>query len=257
MNLGTNAVQAMPRGGTLTFSLRVAGAPDPELVPGEEFGSEKAVVLEVEDTGTGMDAETVARIFDPFFTTKEPGAGTGLGLSVVHGIVRSHGGIIDVRTHPGEGTCFAVYLPASARDRTDEPEDVPARGGTERILVVDDQEEVLVALSRTLRALGYEPVAAATAEAALSALDGEGADAALLDFDMPDMSGSALARQLRDRVPGLPVILISGSHQDEEPENLEGHRSLLKPVGRYELDAALREVLGGEPLIVPDDDAGA
>jgi CheY-like chemotaxis protein len=168
----------------------------------------------VEDTGTGMDAATLARVFEPFFTTKEVGKGTGLGLSLVYGIVTDSGGAIDVTATPGRGSRFAIYLP-----RVDSPVIAEAtgqapvvRGDGERVLVVDDEEAIVAVTSEVLKNLGYEPLGYADGNAALSAFQAapERVDAVIADEVMPGLTGTELARALRGSRPGLPVVLMSG-----------------------------------------------
>ena len=214
MNLCTNAVHAMAAGGTLRVTLAEAKFDaDRPLSHGTLLAGAYARLV-VEDTGTGMDAATLARIFEPFFTTKEVGKGTGLGLSLVYGIVTDSGGAIDVTATPGRGSCFAIYLP-----RVDSPiiaedagESPVERGRGERVLVVDDEEAIVAVTSEVLKNLGYQPLGCADGQAALSAFqrDPAGVDAVIADEVMPGLTGTELARALRGPRPGLPVILMSG-----------------------------------------------
>ena len=176
------------------------------------------VVLEVADTGSGIAPKVLERIFDPFFTTKEVGVGTGLGLSLVHGIVTGLGGAIDVATTVGKGSVFTVYLPRagdviaaskpqrSARNR--------GRGAavTSAILVVDDEESLVRLVTETLTEVGYTPVGFTASAAALDAFlaDPEQFDAVITDESMPGTSGSDLIRKMRAIRPTIPILLMSG-----------------------------------------------
>ncbi|HZF16491.1 MAG TPA: ATP-binding protein, partial [Steroidobacteraceae bacterium] len=214
MNLASNAVQAMPRGGTLRVALETATfdtarpATVGSIVPGEY------IVLRVSDTGTGIPDDVLEHMFDPFFTTKEFGVGSGLGLSLVHGIVTNAGGAIDVATKPGKGTTFTVYLRRTGiapERRADESPPLP-RGEGQRVLVVDDEEPLVRLATETLEHLGYTPVGFTSSTAALAAFraDPRRFDAVLTDERMPVMSGSALIREVRGIRGAIPVVLMSG-----------------------------------------------
>ena len=211
MNLCANAVQAMRAGGTLSVMLDHALAEAPcvsttQLAPGAY------VALAVRDTGTGIAPQVLERIFDPFFTTKEVGVGTGLGLSLVHGIVTDLGGGIDVHSRVGAGSTFTVYLPWHGSAQAAEAvHEAMAGGGGETVLLVDD-EEALVRLGEEMIAeLGYEPVGFTSSAAALEAFrEPERFDAVLSDEAMPDMTGSELAREIRGIRPDIPIVLMSG-----------------------------------------------
>jgi PAS domain S-box-containing protein len=215
MNLATNAVQAMPEGGTLRVSLDVSRA-DASRVPtvGVLAAASEYLVLRVADTGTGIAPEILERIFDPFFTTKEVGTGTGLGLSLVHGIVADLGGAIDVASIPGAGSTFTVYLPRSgdALDSSREQEVELPRGDGQRVLIVDDEEPLVRLATRALEELGYAPVGFTSSSAALAAFraDPQRFDALITDERMPGMSGSALIREVRGIRGSMPVVLMSG-----------------------------------------------
>jgi PAS domain S-box-containing protein len=207
MNLCTNAWQALPAGKGHVW-LR--------LFPSPAAGS---VRLEVEDDGLGMDDATQRRIFEPFFTTKQVGQGTGLGLSVVHGIVAHMGGSIKVRSHPGAGTCFQIDLPVAASDRTSAASEDPVveRGRGETILYVDDDEVVALTLEALMARLGYHPVRCAQGQEALGLLAQDpGRYAALLtDYNMPGMNGLEVAQMARALSPDIPVLMMSGYVTDE------------------------------------------
>ncbi|HEY3445656.1 MAG TPA: PAS domain S-box protein [Myxococcales bacterium] len=215
MNLALNAQDAMAGPGTLR--IRVAQAARPAGAPGPG-GEASHVLLEVSDTGCGMDEPVRARIFEPFFTTKPVGKGTGLGLSTVLGIVQQHGGHIRFDSEPGQGTTFQVFLPASPEgtpmDQLPQNPRVPAesKGGNETILLVEDNEMVRRTTAKILELNGYRVIAAASGEAALLASQAEpgGIDLLLTDVIMPGMNGKALYQQLRSVRPTVGALFMSG-----------------------------------------------
>ena len=213
-NLATNAIQAMPAGGTLRVALAIERAEAPRAATIGARAAGEYVVLTVADTGVGIAPEIVDRIFDPFFTTKEVGTGTGLGLSLVHGIVTELGGAIDLASTLGSGSTFTVYLPRSgdAPEPSDEKESELQRGDGQRVLIVDDEEPLVQLATRTLAELGYVPIGFTSSSAALAAFraDPEGFDALITDERMPEMSGSALVREVRGMRSSMPVVLVSG-----------------------------------------------
>jgi len=245
-NLANNAIQAMPTGGTLRIGLAVerAEAPKAATIGGREAGD--YVVLTVTDTGTGIAPEIVDRIFDPFFTTKEVGTGTGLGLSLVHGIVTELGGAIDVTSAPGAGSMFTIYLPRSgdAAEIVDEKASDLPRGAGQRVMIVDDEEPLVQLATRTLEDLGYAPFGFTSSSAALAAIraDPKRFDALITDERMPEMSGSALIREVRGMHDSIPIVLMSGflgATQGEADEVLQ------KPLSRRDFAASLARVLNG------------
>jgi PAS domain S-box-containing protein len=212
MNLCANAAQAMKSTGAITVSLDVVEKGG-SMAATSALASGRYVRLSVRDTGTGIPPQVLERIFDPFFTTKEVGVGTGLGLSLVHGIVTDLGGGIDVDSRPGEGATFTVYLPWSSSAAVPAPIEESLPNGTgETILLVDD-EEVLVRLGEEMIAtLGYEPVGFTSSSAALDAFRASPGrfNAVLSDESMPEMTGSELARAIRAIRADLPIVLMSG-----------------------------------------------
>ncbi|MGQ9713994.1 MAG: GAF domain-containing protein [Anaerolineae bacterium] len=245
LNLGINACEAMPEGGRLTFCTATVevsegeAAQDPALAPGSY------VLLEVADTGVGMDERTLQRIFEPFFTTKEHGR--GLGLATVYGIVRAHGGSIRVESAVGRGTTFRVFLPAAGErvERRLLPVlDTRPLGGQETILVVDDEEDVRGLVTRVLRAEGYHVLQAEDGQRAVEVLVQckDEVDLVMLDLIMPRMDGVETFRRLREIKPDARVLISSGYSPDLEGQALleEGAAGFLqKP---YDMDQVLRKV---------------
>jgi PAS domain S-box-containing protein len=253
MNLVVNARDAMPTGGRLTLATSSAelGAEWGERHPGVRPGA--FVALSVHDTGIGMDLRTMASCFEPFYTTKEPGRGTGLGLSTVYGIAQQHGGCVEVASAPGEGTTFTVYLPGV--DAAPEPERSTAvfkQEGRERILLVEDEAAVRSVTRDILLALGFKVVTAEGGAAAIELLDTRRPriDLLITDVIMPGLSGREIARQVRERYPGLPVVYMSG-YTDEvlaEHELLgKGATLLEKPFTAEALVRAIHTALAGAP----------
>ena len=214
MNLCANAVQAMKSRGTLTVTLDLSEEGCPRCAT-SVLSSAKHLRLAVRDTGVGIAPELLERIFDPFFTTKEVGVGTGLGLSLVHGIVTDLGGGIDVQSAPGAGSIFTVYLPWQDGSGVPTPPrlEAPAADGMGQTILLVDDEEPLVRLGEEMIArLGYEPVGFTSSQAALAAFRAEPDrfDAVLSDEAMPEMTGSELVRQMRALRPDMPIVLMSG-----------------------------------------------
>ncbi|MGD0014328.1 MAG: PAS domain S-box protein [Bryobacteraceae bacterium] len=212
LNLVVNARDAMPRGGKLTIataSTRV-GAPGSRGVEGLRPG--RYVTLAVIDTGTGMSQEVQSHLFEPFFTTKPTGKGTGLGLTTVYGIVKQAGGEIRVSTRPGHGTTFRIYLPAADDVEAEGVERAAdTLGGSESILLVEDDPEVRQIAVQLLTALGYRALAAESGQEALHLFrERSPVDLVVTDIVMPGMNGAELAEQIQALRPGTPVLFISG-----------------------------------------------
>jgi len=212
MNLCANAVQAMKSKGTLTVALDVVERGE-AVAATSRLAAGRYVRLAVRDTGSGIAPGVIERIFDPFFTTREVGVGTGLGLSLVHGIVTDLGGGIDVESSPGDGATFTVYLPwSSARAVATSIDAHVPHGAGETILLVDDEEALVHLGEEVIASIGYEPVGFASSAAALEAFreSPERFQAVLSDEAMPDMTGSDLARAIREIRPDMPILLMSG-----------------------------------------------
>jgi signal transduction histidine kinase/ActR/RegA family two-component response regulator len=263
MNLCTNALQAMPRGGTLTVALHLergaaSQAPSHGAVPTGE-----RLVLAVHDTGHGIGADVLPRIFEPFFSTRRAGpsadgfgSGTGLGLAVVHGAVADLGGGIDVRTAPGQGSTFTLWLPVAspgpravpAAARAGAPAGTAAGGQGEVVMLVDDEPALVALGEEMLAAMGYEPVGFTDPRAALAALqrDPQRFDVVLTDHVMPGLSGAELARALHALRPALPVLMLSGhiGLEDGARADLADLAAVLaKPLQRDDLARALRAAI--------------
>ena len=250
MNLCANALHAMGDSGTLRVALEPVDVPAERVLSQGTLAPGLYVRLTVADTGSGMDAATLARIFEPFFTTKEAGRGTGLGLSLVYGIVTDSGGALHVASEPARGSTFEIYLPraegraivATAVDAA-----VP-RGGGERILLVDDEEPLMVMTAEVLAQLGYEAMPFTDGRAALEAFEKtpDGFEVVVTDEVMPVLTGTELARRVRRIRPDLPVVLVSGYSGPILTQQALGagvSELLKKPVQSRELAAALARAL--------------
>ena len=220
MNLALNARDAMPDGGQLTIATRSATVTDGDMASSRVIPAGNYAVIEVTDSGTGMDAATQARAFEPFFTTKEQGKGTGLGLATVYGIVTQSAGHVLLKSAPGAGTTFEVYLPvvstAEGAVGRRVAKDAPQRGA-ETVLLVEDEPAVRAIARRVLERQGYRVLEAANGADALSVSAGHGSRIHLVISDavMPGMSGAEVTRRLQEERPGIKVLLMSGYTEDE------------------------------------------
>lgn len=258
-NLVANAIQAMPAGGELRIALEClslrAGrsATTGSIAPGEY------VVLTVADTGNGIAPEVRPRIFDPFFTTKEVNVGTGLGLSLVHGIVTELGGAVDVSSAVGSGSTFVVYLPRSgdvAEPRQGSSQGMPPRGSLQRILVVDDDPALTRLTSQLCAELGYQWIACTSSTEAARVFRNNPAhfDAVVTDERMPGLSGTALISELKAVRSDVPIIMMSGYLGDALVNRARAAGAmavLAKPVSKAGLAAALSEALAHHAGIPP------
>ena len=258
LNLTVNARDAMPDGGPLTvLAEEVAMGPgsEPRLKPG------LYIRLSVIDAGCGMDADSLARAVEPFYSTKEVGHGTGLGLSMVHGLAAQLGGGFSLTSSPGEGTRVDLYLPVADKAAAIQarPTTEPARSVGRRlsVLLVDDENIVRVATAEMIRDLGHDVEEAGSGAEALATLEsGLKVDVLVTDYMMPGMDGAALARRLEKSNPELPVLLITGyTGRTEEAVHLP---RLAKPFGRAEIAEALVNILDDAKVVrFPAKDRGA
>ena len=251
MNLCTNAAYAMRLdGGVLSVRLDQksidAKALHPDLKPGPY------VRLTVRDTGPGIDAKIIAQIFDPFFTTKKRGEGTGMGLSVVHGIVKKSGGAIMVASEPEKGTTFEILIPRIADEDLAGVQDVKMvsalRGGSERILLIDDEKYFLESVSQMLKQLGYKVDPRSDVLVALNLFrqTPDKYDLVITDQTMPIMTGYELAKELMRIRPGIPIILCTGFNETVSKEKAEAigiRKYVMKPIVSAEAAQIIRQVL--------------
>jgi signal transduction histidine kinase/HAMP domain-containing protein/ActR/RegA family two-component response regulator len=264
MNLAVNARDAMPKGGTLAINLSPLNIDDDYVKSHPEAHVGDFVRLRVADTGTGMDAATMARIFEPFFTTKEVGKGTGLGLATVYGIVKQHSGWIEVTSEVGKGTAFSVFFPASGQTtRVAKENSDPAafiRGGHETILIVEDESVLRELAHAILSDCGYRIIEAASGREALDVWErhqGE-IDLVLTDIIMPEgVTGLELAKKLLSQRPNVKIIFTSGYTVDDVSTDFlartNNARFIQKPYTRAALAKTVRQALDGKSVeALPD-----
>lgn len=250
MNLATNAYHAMEEhGGELKVSLKEIQLGEHELItPGMMPGS--YACLTVVDTGMGMDKEIIDKIFEPFFTTKEKGKGTGMGLSVVHGIVKSMNGVIQIHSEPGKGAEFHIFLPIVKSDFEKQKTQTndPILGGTESVLLVDDEKSIIALERQALNRLGYQVTSYTSSIEALEAFraNPDEFDLIITDMTMPKMPGDKFAAELIKIRADIPVLLCTGFSEPMTDEKIKffGIKGLLmKPIGINDLAKKIREVL--------------
>ncbi|MFH1135368.1 MAG: PAS domain S-box protein [Pseudomonadota bacterium] len=256
LNLGTNAADAMPEGGKLLMGIEntILG----EKYAGRHLGAQpgRYVLLTVSDTGRGMDKEILEKAFDPFFTTKEIGKGTGLGLASVYGIVKRHGGYIKCHSEVGQGTMFKIYFPALEQVETDDAADLvvkPLRGGSETILLVDDEEAVRGVAREALEKYGYQVLTASNGEKALEIFSSapKEIDLVVMDLGMPGMGGHRCIQELLRIDHAVRVLLASGySLEGQVMKSLEAGAAgyVCKPYNLSELLNRVRELLEDKRL---------
>lgn len=256
MNICANARHAMQeKGGTLEVRLEGAETDPDFALEYPDLKPEDYLMLTIRDTGHGMDRDMLERIFEPYYTTKEKGEGTGLGLAIVHGIVQNHRGRIRVTSEPGKGTSFYIYLPRAPRDAKSEMatanlERVP--GGRERVLLVDDEEDIVLILANMLTRFGYKVVSFNKSGDALNQFKAnpESFDAVITDMTMPEMTGMTLASRIKEIRSDIPVLLCTGFSEllpvDSFPDiGVDG--ILRKPIAMREMATTLRKVLDQKP----------
>ncbi len=253
VNLVVNARDAMPDGGTLTIETHTVELAEDGGRSVLDVPAGPYVVLVVRDTGVGMDDAIRARVFEPFFTTKQSGAGTGLGLATVYGIVKQSDGGIRVDSEPGAGTTLTVYLPSAGEAAPQHRRSSSPAGtmrGSETVLVVDDEPALLTVVSRTLRLAGYDVLSAANGFEALDIVENHTGTVHLLltDMAMPGMGGVELSRRLRSTRPGIKILFASGYADDASSDHADADLGfetafIAKPFGVEELTRTVREVL--------------
>ncbi|WP_158935634.1 ATP-binding protein [Burkholderia sp. S171] len=244
LNLALNARDAMPAGGA--FSIRTLVGP----VSGDDTRGSSFATIRVSDSGMGMAAEVVDRAVEPFFTTKERGKGTGLGLAQVYGVVKQCGGDLRIRSTLGSGTTIDLRLPLTAARTAAVPSvpkseetSVPVTSRTGPLLVIDDDEDVRVALAEMFRSAGYEVSEAESGAAGLRMLDEITPVLAVIDFIMPDLNGAEVARLARVKLPSLPIIFVSGYADTLALDEIGNATILRKPVGPEALLSAVDNAL--------------
>ena len=250
MNLCTNAVQAMPKGGVLSVTLERTDIDEARELAHGTLAPGPYIRLQVTDTGSGIPPAVLERIFDPFFTTKRVGEGTGLGLSLVYGIVADFGGAVDVETREGAGTTFTVWLPScgEAPARVVDAAGVLPHGNGEAVMIVDDERPLVNVAEEMLAGLGYEPVGFSSSADALAAFraEPERYDIVLTDETMPDLTGTDLAREIRRLRADIPIVLMSGysGPQLTERARAAGVSDILrKPLVSRDIAEALARVI--------------
>ena len=263
INLAVNARDAMPGGGTLAIRTSRTVVDKPVQRGAEVMSPGAYVLIEVTDTGVGIPKEVIGNIFEPFFSTKEVGAGTGLGLSTVYGIVRQTEGFVFVDSAPGQGAAFSIYLPSFPDETMTDDDLLPAAAeaaarstatgdlaGAGTVLLVEDEEAVRVFAARALRSKGYRVLEADNGECALDVISGgdETIDLIVSDIVMPGMDGQTLVRLVRQELTKVKIILMSGYAEDGLAGDHEGDpsiRFLPKPFTLAELAGSVKEVMEG------------
>jgi hypothetical protein len=235
MNLCTNARDAMPDGGKLTI---------------RGIQEDKRITVTISDTGRGMNREVAGKCFDPFFTTKPIGKGTGLGLSTSYGIIKSHEGMISVNSRPNRGTTFTIYFPAATAVEPSRKDDAPVivKGKGQSVLVVDDKPEILHAIDKLLKYLGYKSELASTGKEGLERYLQNNPDAVLMDINMPEMDGAACIEEILNHDPAANISIITGYEQEGIDGLSEKTRQSIKyirtkPLGLVDLSEMLAGML--------------
>lgn len=259
MNLCTNAYHAMrEKGGVLEVVLRGVTLDIDDTADHLNLSPGRYIMLKVSDTGKGIEESVMERIFEPYFTTKTKGEGTGMGLAMVHGIVKSLGGDVNVSNKPGKGATFYIYLPEVTSDFTDAEMvfmDFPARGD-ERILLVDDEEQIVEMLQEMLEHLGYRLTVTTSSEEALKLFhfDPDAFDLVITDQTMPKITGMELSKRIRDIRSDIPIVLCTGYNEmvTQGKLNASGiNEYLIKPIQWSEIAGTVRRLLDNKRVLSP------
>lgn len=256
MNLTVNARDAMPDGGRISVTLENVDVGKEHMRTNIEAKLGPHVCITVTDTGEGIPPEVRDKMFEPFYTTKPVGKGTGLGLSTVYSIVKSHNGFVNVHSHPGQGTTFRIFIPATVESLGHSPDleetDGSANGNGELVMVVDDEEFILELARETLESAGYHVVTAKDGHEALNIFDRRKQElhAIITDLMMPNLDGVATIRELKARGAGMPIIAASGASGDRAAEAIKAGAELFlsKPFTATKLCRVLKDVLHSDSL---------
>ncbi len=250
INLCTNAAHAMSEnGGVMGVGLSCIEINKGEAIKDIELNQGRYVKITVSDTGQGIAEEHLSRIFDPYFTTKEVGKGSGIGLSVVHGIVKNHNGAISIDSEYGKGTTFNLFFPVAGKDAASKKEnDNAISTGTERILFVDDEQAIANVTSQILERLGYTVTTRTSSVDTLETFKArpDSFDLVISDMTMPEITGDKLAKQLKQIRPDIPIILCTGFSDridDEKAKSIGVTALVMKPIVKSVLAKAIREIL--------------
>jgi two-component system, cell cycle sensor histidine kinase and response regulator CckA len=248
LNIYMNAYQAMPGGGNLYLQTENVTL-DEDYVEPSNAKPGKYVKISITDTGLGMEEATHERIFDPFFTTKDMGKGAGFGLPSAYGIIKNHGGIINVFSEKGEGTTFDIYLPA-LENKVTKQQELPGKAlkGRENVLLVDDEDMIIDVGQEMLKALGYEVVTARSGREAIEVYEAnkEKIDMVILDMIMPEMGGGEVFDRMKEINPNIKVLLSTGYSIDGQAKEILARGCLgfmQKPFNLKDLSQKLREIL--------------
>ncbi len=248
MNLLLNASQAIPEKGTISISTEQIEVPS-DIAGANNVSAGSYIKIRVADTGTGMDDETKRKVFEPFFSKRHSGKGTGLGLSSVYGIVRNHGGFIQIESELNKGTSIYVYLPVTDKPPVyDETADEEISLGRHTILLIDDEEMILDVGEKMLRKIGYSVYSAISGIDAVEYIKNNKAsfDAAIIDMIMPKMSGNETAKELRKLLPDIPILFSSGYSEEEKIHDIVSEMNgkfIQKPYTIQDLSKKLKEML--------------
>jgi len=252
MNLCINASQAMEQtGGRLTISVEKVVSDEDSADKWPDLPKGDYVEVTVSDTGPGIDPKIIDRIFDPYFTTKEPGKGSGMGLAVVHGIVKNLGGFVFIDSEPGRGATFSLFLPLTAEKSEDETEPTADLSmGNETVLLVDDEKSLLYMTQEMLAHLGYQVKAEINPIDALALFQSkpDQFDLVITDMTMPQMTGVAFSKKLLAIRKDIPIIICTGHSalvDEEKAKNMGLAAFIMKPVNMQVLAQTIRKVLDG------------